>query len=1059
MKKIFSAFFIAAALATAFSCSKIEPVPGEVHTVTFNATSPATKTTFGALSAGHFPTYWTTNDSQVKVAQNFSDGVDAAVTRISDTDASFDASFTVDGSGSYTFYAISPASAVVSGVSTSNKSWNLEIPTTQTSTPTGPDESAMILAAKSSTSGSFPDNVDLSFKHITAYVNMSITNLALADGDEVASVLVTADANIAYRYHYYVSGAKAGTLEESSGQNAITVITDHADNIWFACAPMASGTELTIAVTTTHSKVYTKVVNTPAALAAGHVASFEVDFAGITPPAADVVYNLVTSYTELTAGSQVIIAAVGSTAFAAGIGTTSDNYISAVSQAKSSGNAKIINPAATVDVFTIEAGGTANTIALNGTNGYLYAKSTESNQMGIQTSNNVNGYWSPTIVDAETGEMSLVATGSSNRNHMHYNSEHSRFSCYASTSSLTDLQALYKLEGSGSGPALVTAYTITYNGNGNTSGSVPVAVVTTGSFTVAAEGDLEKSGYSFTGWNTAADGSGTPYAVGAQVVPTANMTLYAQWSVPGGTFTKVSGELTSGWYVFGVVESTTVHAINNTVGTSWIKYTDVTATANVITNPADAVVWYYDATTGTIKNKDNTNYIYWTSGNVGCCGPTSYAHTITEASSGIYTVKSQETPSRILRRNGTDGYRYYTTSAGSQDICFFKQDSSSPSTHATVVTGGADAVTSAGATLHGSFSGAKGTIAEAGFEYATSAGALDGTATHVFDDSCIGDVASGIISYSLTSLATSTTYYYRAFVSEYNTSTSSYEYHYGPVRSFTTLGPGGVPASPGWLELPAVTGSEDYFGWFYGSGSTLGTNRNYSYNYSYTWYASLWVAYPLCGTHKSGSASTSGWHYNPDVDDDLQVNIVSSSYSTMYNAGSYSRGHQCPSASRKSNSTMNYQTNYATNQTPQLQNKFNASIWSALENAVRGLVSSASDTVYVVTGPAYNKVGESESITYLTGASASANPASLAVPNYYWKALLKVKRSGGEITGASAIAFWFDHKNYDNSDYTLHTYSVDQIEEWTGFDLFANLPVALQTTAEANTSWAAFQSF
>lgn len=538
MKKLLSAFLIVAAFATAFSCSKIEevkPVAGEVHTVSFNAISPATRTTFGTLSAGKFPTYWTANDSEIKVAQNISTGVAASVTKNSDTNASFTADFTDDGSGSYTFYAVSPASAVVSGVNKTYSSWTLEIPTTQTPLTTGPQESAMIMVAKSSTTnGSFPANVDLTFNHITAYVHMNITNLGLAVGDEVASVLVTANANIAYRYYYYVSGGSAGTLEASSGQTSITVLTNHADNIWFACAPMAVGTKLTISVTTKDSKVYTKNnITTPAALAAGHVASFDVNFAGITPPE-DKVYNLVTSYSELTAGSKVIIAAVGSTAYAAGIGTTSDTYISAISQAKSSGNTKIISPAATVDIFTIEAGGTANTIALHGTNGYLFAKSDSRNQMGIQTTNDVNGYWTPTIVDALTGEMTLVATGSANHNHMRYNSNDSRFSCYTAGSSVTDLQALYKLEGSGSGPALVTTYTITYDGNGNTGGTAPSSVVTTGSFTVASVGDLEKSGYSFTGWNTATDGSGTPYTAGADAVATADMTLYAQWAAAGG---------------------------------------------------------------------------------------------------------------------------------------------------------------------------------------------------------------------------------------------------------------------------------------------------------------------------------------------------------------------------------------------------------------------------------------------------------------------------------------------------------------------------------------------
>ena len=367
---------------------------------------------------------------------------------------------------------------------------------------------------------------------------------------------------------------------------------------------------------------------------------------------------------------------------------------------------------------------------------------------------------------------------------------------------------------------------------------------------------------------------------------------------------------------------------------------------------------------------------------------------------------------------------------------------------------------SAGATLQGSFSGATGEIYETGFEYALTAAELDGTAEFVYDDTNIGAVTSGDITADVSSLASSTKYYYRAFVAEYNESTSSYEYRYGNVQSFTTTS-GEAYTPMGWLELPAVTGSEDFVGKFYGSGGTAGTNRNYSYYYNYTYYASMWVAYPLCGTHKSGSASSS-WHYNPDLDDDLQVNVKKNSYGKMYNNDTYSRGHQCPNADRKSDDTMNGQTYYLTNQTPQRQQKFNGSIWGALETATRSLVSSASDTVYVVTGPAYRKAGGSETISYLTGASASANPASLPIPNYFWKALLKVKRNGaGDITSASAIGFWFDHRDY-NSD-TEHYYdfvvSVDQIEQWTGFDLFTNLPVSLQTTAETNTNWTAFQNF
>ena len=80
-------------------------------------------------------------------------------------------------------------------------------------------------------------------------------------------------------------------------------------------------------------------------------------------------------------------------------------------------------------------------------------------------------------------------------------------------------------------------YTVTYNGNTNTSGSVPVdgsSPYTSGStVTVLGNtGPLIKTGYTFTGWNTAANGSGTSYSPSSTFTINANTTLYAQWT-PG----------------------------------------------------------------------------------------------------------------------------------------------------------------------------------------------------------------------------------------------------------------------------------------------------------------------------------------------------------------------------------------------------------------------------------------------------------------------------------------------------------------------------------------------
>ncbi|MEY3278095.1 MAG: hypothetical protein RLZZ426_581 [Actinomycetota bacterium] len=75
-----------------------------------------------------------------------------------------------------------------------------------------------------------------------------------------------------------------------------------------------------------------------------------------------------------------------------------------------------------------------------------------------------------------------------------------------------------------------TAYTITYDGNGKSAGSVPNNTVGTGSLTIANNsGNLVRTGYVFAGWNTKADGTGLTVSPGSSYRPTLDLTLYAQW--------------------------------------------------------------------------------------------------------------------------------------------------------------------------------------------------------------------------------------------------------------------------------------------------------------------------------------------------------------------------------------------------------------------------------------------------------------------------------------------------------------------------------------------------
>ena len=81
----------------------------------------------------------------------------------------------------------------------------------------------------------------------------------------------------------------------------------------------------------------------------------------------------------------------------------------------------------------------------------------------------------------------------------------------------------------------VETFTVTYNNNGGsgtmTDSNSPYwtgSTVTTKTNTFTAP-----TGFTFNGWNTAANGSGTAYAEGATFTINANTTLYAQWAAAG----------------------------------------------------------------------------------------------------------------------------------------------------------------------------------------------------------------------------------------------------------------------------------------------------------------------------------------------------------------------------------------------------------------------------------------------------------------------------------------------------------------------------------------------
>jgi len=100
--------------------------------------------------------------------------------------------------------------------------------------------------------------------------------------------------------------------------------------------------------------------------------------------------------------------------------------------------------------------------------------------------------------------------------------------------------------------------TITYNIN-NGNGTIPTSqtIVAGNSVTLAGGGGFTRSGFSFGGWNTSADGTGTNYNDNSSFTPTGNITLHARW-IAGifnedfegtNSFTVVNGTYTNQWHV------------------------------------------------------------------------------------------------------------------------------------------------------------------------------------------------------------------------------------------------------------------------------------------------------------------------------------------------------------------------------------------------------------------------------------------------------------------------------------------------------------------------------
>lgn len=146
----------------------------------------------------------------------------------------------------------------------------------------------------------------------------------------------------------------------------------------------------------------------------------------------------------------------------------------------------------------------------------------------------------------------------------------------------------------------INSYNVIYDGNGSDGGSSPVTQTANynSSVTVSGIGSLTKSGYTFTGWNTATDGSGSSFAAGASyTIPTANTTFYAQWTcalttVPTATAATsiASSSFTANWNAVSGATSYYVDVYTNTSVNEDFSDGDFTSTPAWVGNTSNYAV-------------------------------------------------------------------------------------------------------------------------------------------------------------------------------------------------------------------------------------------------------------------------------------------------------------------------------------------------------------------------------------------------------------------------------------------------------------------------------------
>jgi uncharacterized repeat protein (TIGR02543 family) len=183
---------------------------------------------------------------------------------------------------------------------------------------------------------------------------------------------------------------------------------------------------------------------------------------------------------------------------------------------------------------------------------------------------------------------------------------------------------------------LAGPYSITYNANGATSGTAPASQTKTHgvNITLASNsGNLFKTGYAFSGWNTNASSTGINYAAGSIYSTNSALTLFAKWNrIPTPTSANATCSANGTQLTISWTPPTGYNSINFRVSpsSSWTTsgWGDRTLWASNVTG-----------TTRTVTVTPGTQYNWWVETYAGSSNySTAIGRTITCTNTNLYSI-------------------------------------------------------------------------------------------------------------------------------------------------------------------------------------------------------------------------------------------------------------------------------------------------------------------------------------------------------------------------------------------------------------------------------------